>query len=113
MNDSPTLPAMRPVTSFTSGHNSAAFQYVREGAPPSRPRPARELPVTVNSFKASGDITSPLYVKIENLEGSLPLPPGGEMSAADISISCELRVGSVVIGVQRTTTSIPRAIVPR
>ena len=93
-----------------SGSNSAAFQYVREGAPPARPRPARELAITANAFKASGDITTPLYVKVENLEGSLPL---AECEAHDISISCELRVGDVVIGVQRTTSSIPRAIVPR
>eukprot|EP00656_Telonema_subtile_P022829 TRINITY_DN2406_c0_g1_i8.p1 TRINITY_DN2406_c0_g1~~TRINITY_DN2406_c0_g1_i8.p1 ORF type:complete len:617 (-),score=173.83 TRINITY_DN2406_c0_g1_i8:23-1873(-) len=90
--------------------DSSSFQFVRESAPPQQARfKPREIPVAANSFRASGDISSQLYVKVENIEGSLPLSD----LPADILIRCELRVGSTIIGVQRTTTSIPRAIVPR
>lgn len=89
--------------------DSSSFQFVRESVPPPARFKPREIPVATNSFRASGDISSQLYVKVENLEGSLPLSD----LAADISIQCELRVGPTVIGVQRTTSSIPRAIVPR
>lgn len=34
-------------------------------------------------------------------------------NAAEVSVSCELRVGAAVIGVERSTSCIPRAIVPR
>ena len=89
--------------------DSSAFQFVRESAPASVSRfKQREIPVAATCFRASGDISSQLYVKVENLEGSLLVD-----EPADISIRCELRVGDTVIGVQRSTSSIPRTLAPR
>eukprot|EP00658_Telonema_sp_P-2_P037460 TRINITY_DN26949_c0_g1_i1.p1 TRINITY_DN26949_c0_g1~~TRINITY_DN26949_c0_g1_i1.p1 ORF type:complete len:824 (+),score=168.95 TRINITY_DN26949_c0_g1_i1:193-2664(+) len=92
--------------------DSSTFHYVAQHSTATRKHKqshsAREIPLASTSFQPSGDISSQLYVKVENLEGGLPT-----RMPNDILIRCEIRVQDTVLGVQRVTSSIPPALVPR
>ena len=78
--------------------DTASFQFVREAIPPAaaRYRPREVDNSAATAFRASGNVDAPLYIKVENLEGALPLGDGRTDFPADISITCELRVGNTV-----------------